>query len=80
MTKYICWGPDKEDLTEQVKARVEDYRVSLVKPVDLSSGKPRCLRIIAVCSQEHKNIFEVWVRSTSPTPGDVRAEVVRPDE
>ena len=70
--KYQCWGPDKEDLTDQV-ARVAAsqgdtvvtiFRWDIGKALNtmlnrLRRAAPRENRIVVVCSKGHENVFVV---------------------
>jgi hypothetical protein len=56
--KYICWGDDKEDLTE----RMYEEMKAITYACDLEGvafGKRKRRRICVVCSKGHENIFEV---------------------
>lgn len=62
MTKYICRGPDEEDLTEAIREKVEARPTSIFrlrKPDKRRRRGEDSMRVVVFCSEGHENIFEV---------------------
>ncbi len=76
-SEYICWGDDREDLTDKVKELIgprPNIPISMSIPVAGVGGnlkqkitkvfnnfKKKTLRISVECSKGHKNIFNIKV-------------------